>query len=389
MTAPLTHARRTMIALFAALLLALGAPLAASADVNDDMVAIDADLGTALDDFTSVYSDQSTSNEEVIAAAQTFETEATNAQDAFTKIASEQSGDVAGFAERFASASGDMATAAAGIADAFTAQDDAALATAENDLTAAINAYTSTVDDYNAYLKTAGDPAYGLWLTVLIIAIVFLVLALVFALVTRKQSGYLPPKTDKKGNVHQASLQRMRWMVVVWAGLFVVGAAIPFFQVISAEPDASGEYTYRVFWYPLAAGAILTIVSAVQYFIAAAKVRTEGSAAPVTGEHNAPVNGAAQPEAVWAQPQAAPVQGAPAQAAPVQGAPVQGAPAQGAPVQGAPVQGAPVQGAPVQGAPVQGAQPTQSQGAQAPWQPSAAPQQPGPGDAPASSEPTR
>lgn len=304
MSTSVTRTRRSIVVIIAGILLALGSPAVAWADATDDLVAVDENLSAALDDFIAVYSDQSTSTEEVTAAADAFEDASTSAQQDFRDIADAEGGDIARFAGQFADEAGDMSTATNAISAAFAAQDPAALTQAENDLQAAFDAYDKTADEYNTYLKTAGDPSYVGWLILLIVAVVFLVLALLFALLTRKQTGLLPAKADKKGNLQQSSLARLRWMVVVWAGLFVVGAAIPFFQVAFAQPDASGNYTYRVFWYPLAAGAILTIVGVVQYFIAAGRVRREGSAEPIGGavpSEYAPMT----PAPGWAPPSAA------------------------------------------------------------------------------------
>lgn len=280
------------------------------ADSKDDLAAIDTALSNAVEDFSNVYTDQSTSAEQVIDAAETFESAAAQAQSDFARVA-DKGGDVGSFATKLAGEAGDMATAARGIADAFEAQDSAKLSESEDALTSAFDAYSQTADEYNEYLKTAGDPTYVVWLIVLIVAIVLFVLALLFALLTRKQSGLLPPKTDKKGKVTQQSLARLRWLVVLWAGVFVIGAAIPFLQVVFAKPDASGEYTYRIFWYPLAAGVILTIVTVVQYFIAAAKVRSEGSAEPLVGGGAAPQVPTYAPEAAYAPPAAEAYPGAP------------------------------------------------------------------------------
>lgn len=272
------RAKKSVFAVAVAMLIAFAAPAAAWADSNDDLLRTDETLGTAVEAFLTVYADDTTSSDDVIAAAEEFTAAAASAQADFQRIADSAQGQVADFAALFAVEAGDMSGAAGDITSAFTAQDSDALEEAEFDLNAAFVQYSATADSYNAYLQTLGDPSYVGWLIVLVVAVVFLVLALVFALVTRRQVGLLPATTDKKGNVRQSSLARLRWLVVLWAGLFVVGAAIPFFQVAFAQPDANGEYTYRILWYPLAAGAVLSVVGVVQYFIAAAKVRREGSA---------------------------------------------------------------------------------------------------------------
>jgi len=274
----------TVAAVVTGVLLAVGASVPAWADSMDDLLAVDTSLSAAVDAFATVYSDQSASNEDAAAAAGTFQTAAESAQTEFQSIADETTDtELAAYAGDFSDEAGDMAVAAGDIVSAFGAEDADALSQAETDLSAAMDAYSASADEYNDYLATVPvspltDPAFVGWLTVLVIAVVFLLLTLVFALVTRKHQGLLPAKPDKKGAMQQTSLKRLRWMVVLWAGVFVVGAAIPFFQVAFAKPDENGEYTYNVFWYPLAAGVVLSIVGLVQYFIAAATVRREGSA---------------------------------------------------------------------------------------------------------------
>ena len=320
MTVIAKRARLGLVAVVTGLMLIVGAAAPAWADTADDLIAVDAALGVAVDAFGTVYSDQSTSVGEVAAAADVFTEAANTAQSEFLRIG--DGGDaVAGYATKFAAHSGDMAAASDAISSALVAQDGGALTQGENELNAAMEAYSATVDEFNGYLKTAGDPTYLGWLIVLIVAAVLFVLALIFALLTRRQEGLLQPKADKKGNITQSSLKKMRWMVVLWAGLFVVGAAITFFQVAFAEPDANGEYSFRIFWYPLAAGAVLTVVSVVQYFIAASKVRAQGSAVAYDPADPATHPSIAQAEGYQPVPQFdATVPGAPA-APTVPGAP--------------------------------------------------------------------
>lgn len=279
MTTLATRARLTVVAAIAAVMMVVGAAAPALADTTDDLMKVDSTLSSAVNAFSAVYSDQSAALDSVVAAAKTFKTAAETAQSDFSSAAKGASDStIAGFAKDLSGEAGDMASAADALATAFTNQDQSAAQKGESDMNAALDSYGKTVDKYNEYLKTAGDPTYIVWLIILIVAVVFLVLALVLALVTRKQQGLLEPKADKKGNVSQSSLKKMRWAIVAWAALFVVGAAIPFFQVLNAQPDSSGQYRYNIFWYPLAAGAILTVVSSIQYFIAASKVKKQGSA---------------------------------------------------------------------------------------------------------------
>ncbi len=345
MTGVGTRARVAVAAVVAGVMLAIGASGPAWADSMDDLIAVDDSLATAVDTFAGVYSDQSASNEEAVAAAGAFQTAAEAAQTEFASVADEASdAELAGYADHFAGAAGDMASAAGDMVDAFAAEDSDALSQAETDLSTAIDAYSATADEYNAYLATSPashmkDPAFVGWLTALVVAVVFLILTLIFALVTGKQQGLLPAKPDKKGNMQQTSLKRLRWMVVLWAGLFVVGAAIPFFQVAFAQPDENGEYTYNVFWYPLAAGVVLSLVGLVQYFMAAATVRREGSAPQYDPSNPFPVAAGAAPV-----PQGAPAlpgsQGAPVPPVPVP--PVVDASVVDAPVAAAPGPAAPV-----------------------------------------------
>ncbi|MFE6736097.1 hypothetical protein [Microbacterium sp. NPDC057650] len=355
----MTRARVWIIAILAAMALALGAAAPASADEADDVLAADKALGTSLTTFSDALNDQSATAEDIQAAAETFQSEAEAAQKEFQALADGNSG-VAEYAKDFAKDAGEMADAAGAIADGITNQDQAALTEADAKMSDALDDYDATADKLNEYLKTAGDPTYMGWLIVLIVAVVFLILALLFALLTRKQQGLLPAKADKKGNIQQSSLKKLRWMVVLWAAVFVVGAAIPFFQIVFAQPDASGQYEIRIFWYPLAIGVVLSIVGVIQYFIAAGKVRREGSAAAY--DPNDPSTfGAVQGEGFSRVPPAESYQPVPpgyeAQGTPVPPAPAQAADATApaAPVAEAPVAEASVAEAPA--APVDAAAP--------------------------------
>lgn len=277
-------APRVVATIIASMLLIFGIGAPAMADAIDDVSAVDQQFQADAMAFTVVYSDQSASAEDAATAASDFQQAAASAQHGFEQVAGgTDEEEIVAYAEEFARDAGDMSDASGEIADAFAAQDAEALAGAEESLWAAMDAYNATVDDYNEYLtalpvSALDDPAFTAWLNVLIIAVAFFLLSLVVAIVTRKQTGFLPPKTDKRGKVQQVSLRTLRLTVVGSAALFVVGAAIPFFQIIFAQPDANGEYTYRIFWYPLAVGAVLTVVGVVRYFLVAAKVRREGSA---------------------------------------------------------------------------------------------------------------
>lgn len=281
-----TQTERVVIASIAMVTLAFGAVVPAAADAIDDAITVDQQLRSAATTFADVYSDPSASEYDAAAAAADFQRAAVSAQFDFEQIAARtEYAALAAQVDELADITGDMGGAGSDIADALNAQDAEALAEAESDLSTAMDAYDAASASYNDLLAALpvsplDDPTFTAWLTVLIIAIAFLLLAVAFAVLTRKQEGLLPPKTDRKGNVSQLSLARLRMMVVVWAGLFVVGAAIPFLQVAFAQPDADGVITYRVFWYPLAVGAVLTVIGVVQYFRGAAKVRSEGSAAP-------------------------------------------------------------------------------------------------------------
>lgn len=358
MVAIVQRARVTLGAILALLVLAVGAAAPASADTVDRMVQLDTQFGADVKSFIDSYSDQSAPPEALAIVAQKFELSARNTSDAYSRIAdSADNGELAGMAKEFSAAAGDMATAAETLKTALPNQDQAAVTEAEGQMQTAFERYTANVDAFNAYAETIPDPSYVGWLIALIVAVVLLVLALLLAVFSRKHIGLLAPKADRKGRVTQASLSKMRWMIVLWAAVFVVGAAIPFLQVVFAEPDASGHYTYRVFWYPLVIGALLTVASAVQYFVAAAKVRNQGSALPYD-----PANPATHPNAAGAgEYMAVPQDPAVNPAAP--GVPL----ADGAPLpqsvpgpQGAPLPpGAPVsQGAPLPpGAPVPPAAP--------------------------------
>lgn len=322
MTALATRARLTAAAVIACLMMIAGAAAPAWADSTDDLTKIDQALTAAVEDFMTVYIGASSRLEEVAEAAQTFSASAKSAQSDFS-AAAESSSDVttAKYAKDFAVEAGNMASAVSMLATGFASRDESAVQQGESDLHAALDRYGALAHEYNGSLQTIGGPAFIGWLIVLIVAVVLMVVALIFALVTRQQ-GLLRPKTDKKGNVTQSSLKKMRWIVVGWAAVFVVGAAIPFFQVMFTKPDSTGQYTYRVFWYPLGAGVVLTIISIVQYFVSASRVRRHGSAVaydpadpathaqPVHGDGYTPVppaDGAAQQHAPGVPAAGAPV----------------------------------------------------------------------------------
>jgi hypothetical protein len=69
----------TVAAVVTGVLLAVGASVPAWADSMDDLLAVDTSLSAAVDAFATVYSDQSASNEDAAAAAETFQTAAESA----------------------------------------------------------------------------------------------------------------------------------------------------------------------------------------------------------------------------------------------------------------------------------------------------------------------
>lgn len=282
-----------------AVLIGLGAAAPAFADTRDDLIAADESLTDYVNSFLDVVNDSSTSVEDVADAAQTFISDAQDSEAQFTQVADKESdATVKGYAQDFASDTDDMITGAGEMSDAITAGDEDQYTDAVDDFNDAIDAYKSSADAYNQYIEdnplASGDPLYALWLVLLIVAVALLIATILFAVLLRNHHGALPPKPSRNGVVRQTTLRGLRRNLVIYAAIFVVGAAIPFVQYWIQAHNSDGDGTYFIFWYPLLAG-VLVIVFAIQYVITALKVRSNGSAPllgdPAYGQSFGPVPG--------------------------------------------------------------------------------------------------
>jgi hypothetical protein len=172
-----------------------------------------------------------------------------------------------------------MANAIDGMADAWAAGDSSAYVAASDDFDKAQSELASAGEAYDEYVANnpldSGDTLYILWFGLLLLSVVCLVVALIINALTRKQHG-----TTMRGN-KQVSLKDVRRNILVGAGIFVVGAAIPAAQYWwgMTHPNADGSFTYYIFWYPLAIGAILFVASAFQYVVVYAKIKKTGGLA--------------------------------------------------------------------------------------------------------------
>ncbi len=292
--------RHSIIGIVTALLLVIGIAAPAAADTRDDMISTDETLGRAYEDAIDVFNSSTSTAEDVVQALGDFATQAQQAATDYRGYATSGDAAMSGFSTRLATASDGMATAANDIVAALNAEDQTAYGDSIDALNQASDDYSATADEFNQYLAdnpiASGDPMYVLWFVLLIVSILFLLGAIAIFILGRKQQGALAAKTDRKGNTSQATLKGMRWGLLGLAALFVVGAAIPFVQYWIIAHDGGSEY--RVFWYPLAIGGVGTIVMAIRYFMAVAKVRREGSAASLAEAVSVSVSVSGQP-AAW------------------------------------------------------------------------------------------
>jgi len=275
------HLRRAVVASAVAVLIGLGGAAPAFASSQDDLSAADSQLGDAVDTLIQVVNDGSSSADDIVAGVDAFVPEAQDVADQFQQVADEASdASIKGFSSDFAAETRSLITAAQDLSTSVTNQDQTAYGQAIDEFNDASDAYSATADDYNQYLEdnpvASGDTVYGIWFALLVIAVVLLAAAIVFAIVAKRHQGALPPKTGKDGKPRQTTLAALRRNMIIWSAVFVVGAAIPFVQYWILVHN--GGDSYYIFWYPLAAGAILLVVSVVQYIIATVKIHANGSA---------------------------------------------------------------------------------------------------------------
>ncbi len=280
-----------------AILIGLGGASPALADTRDDVVTADSSLEDAVNAYLKVVNDSTTSSDDVDAAGQTFIAAATTAQGEFSSVAATDSdATIKGYASDFATDAGKLIADVQAVSKALASQDETAFDQASTDFNSTIDAYQSTGDAYNQYLEdnpiASGDPMYAFWLVLLIVAAVVFVAVALLVIATRGRNGALPAKTQRNGAVRQTTLLGLRRGLLVYAGLFLVGAAVPFIQYWWMEHHGGDHY--YIFWYALGAGGVLTVVFLIRYFLAMAKVRREGSA-PLVGAEAAAASTATPP----------------------------------------------------------------------------------------------
>jgi len=272
---------RSVVAVVLGAGLALGAAAPALADTRDDLTAADGALGTALTAFTDAMNDQDITADQFVAAATAFVDTAKGSVDGFRSVAAnDPDATVRGYAKDFADETQQIIDAVNGLATGVQDGDKIGISTAGAAFQAGLDAYLKTADAVNAYIAdnplASGDPLYALWLVLLIVSLAMLVGAILLAVLARHQDGALPAKTLRDGRVRQLTLRSLRRNLVIFTAIFVVGAAIPFVQYWIIAHNGGDQYV--ILWYPLAAGAILAVISAVQYVVVLARVRKEGSA---------------------------------------------------------------------------------------------------------------
>jgi len=275
------HLRLAAVASAVAVLIGLGSAAPAFAASQDDLSAADSQLGDAVDTLIDVVNASSSTADDIVSGVDAFVTDAQDVADQFQQAADSASdASIKGFSNDFAAETRSLITAAQDLSTSVKNQDQTAYGNAIDDFNAAADAYSATADEYNQYLEdnpvASGDTVYGIWFTLLIIAIVLLIASIVFAVVAKRHQGALPPKTGKDGKTKQTTLAGLRRNLIIWSAVFVVGAAIPFVQYWILVHN--GGDSYYIFWYPLAAGAILFVVSVVQYLVATVRIRANGSA---------------------------------------------------------------------------------------------------------------
>jgi hypothetical protein len=173
-----------------------------------------------------------------------------------------------------------LASSSDAMAQATLNQDDSAYWKAFNDFDATIDELNITSEAYVQYLKDnpleSGDGTYAMWFVILIISVACLVVAIIIVAAGRNQRGIVPGSED--GKKKPVNLSDVRRNILIAAVIFVVGAAIPAVQYYLAVQNAAAgeEFTYYIFWYPLAFGASWFVLSIFQYLFNYSKLKKSG-----------------------------------------------------------------------------------------------------------------
>jgi len=253
------------------------------AGTTDDLKAANEKFTTATDEF---YSDvlAAANNSDVKAmskAVDEFKTIADSTKTEFARINKEAKSDGwRAISDKMTKAVNDMSLAAQELQTAIAARDASTIDAAGEKFDAAAANYQDAIDEANTYIANnpmdSGDTQWMLWFGLLAVSVVCLVGAIAIAMLTRKQHGTTTDKNDKA-----TSLKDVRRNIVIGAGIFVIGAAIPAVQYWwgMTHTSADGTFSYYILWYPLAIGAFLFIASAFQYITVYSKVKKAGGLA--------------------------------------------------------------------------------------------------------------
>lgn len=138
--------------------------------------------------------------------------------------------------------------------------------------------YQETISEVYLYVdeKTAVEEEIAreswLWAGGLTLAILCLVATIIFAFVSRSRHGDLSTK-DKDGK--EISLKNVRRNIVVGAAILVLGVAIPAAQYWwgMTHPNADGSFTYKIYFWPIAFGAVLFATAIVSYISTYSKIK--------------------------------------------------------------------------------------------------------------------
>ena len=267
----------------AAILTLTFVPVPALASTIDDLGVAEQKLSTAVAEFLSDV-ESASSNQDVEAlnsAVSDFKVAVDGVKAEYARISREAKSDGwRAISDKMTKAVNDMSSAASEMQSAIVAQDAAALSAAGDKFDTATGDYDKATDEANEYMVNnpldSGDTQWALWFGLLAVSVLCLVAAIIVNFLTRKQHGTTTNKAGKN-----TSLKEVRRNILVGAGIFVVGAAIPAVQYWwgMTHRNDDGSFTYYTFWYPLAIGAILFIGSAFRYVSVYLKVKKSGSLA--------------------------------------------------------------------------------------------------------------
>jgi hypothetical protein len=167
-----------------------------------------------------------------------------------------------------------MASSSAALGAALIAGDEDAYINAAQDFQASVSGLQAAGGAYDQYIASnpleGADRTYFLWFGLVIVSLVCLVAAIVMVVVTRNQHG-----TVERGG-KQVSLKDTRKMVLIGAAVFVVGAAIPAGQYWWQMNNATGNFEYYIFYWPLIFGGLWFLAGLVQYVSVYAKLKKSG-----------------------------------------------------------------------------------------------------------------